>query len=385
MIVTINLAKEAFKLSKKQTIVKNINSIQSFGAMDVLCTDKTGTLTEDKIILERHINLDGKEDNRVLLYGYLNSFYQTGLKNLLDLAIIEKAEGNGFTSDILEFKKIDEIPFDFTRRRMSVVLKDKAGEVQLVTKGAIEEIVSVCSYAEINGEVCELNDQLKEKIKDTVHDLSEQGMRVIAIAINNDRLDKDNNFSVQDEKNMRLIGYIALLDPPKMSAGSAIQALQNRGTEVKVLTGDNELIAQYICRQVGIKTDKILLGSDVENMSDDELKDVVMGVNIFAKLSPEQKARVVLAIKKNKHIVGYMGDGINDASAMRAADIAISVDTAVDIAKECADIILLEKDLMILENGIIEGRKTFANIIKYIKMSVSSNFGNILSILIASI
>ncbi|MDE6476683.1 MAG: HAD-IC family P-type ATPase [Mycoplasmoidaceae bacterium] len=385
MIVTVNLAKEAFKLSKQKTIVKNINSIQSFGAMDVLCTDKTGTLTEDRIVLERHINLDGKEDNRVLVYGYLNSFYQTGLKNLLDLAIIEKAETVGFNSNLLEFKKIDEIPFDFKRRRMSVVLSDKAGETQLVTKGAIEEIVSVCTYAEINGEVKKLNDELREKIKNTVHELSEEGMRVIAIAINNDRLDKKTDFSVKDETNMRLIGYIALLDPPKMSASGAIQALQKRGTEVKVLTGDNELIAQYVCRQVGIKTDKVLLGNDVETMSDEELKDIVMSVNVFAKLSPEQKERVVLAIKSNKHIVGYMGDGINDAPAMRAADIAISVDTAVDIAKECADIILLEKNLMVLENGIIEGRKTFANIIKYIKMTVSSNFGNILSILIASI
>ncbi len=385
MIVTVNLAKEAFKLSKQKTIVKNINSIQSFGAMDVLCTDKTGTLTEDRIVLERHINLDGKEDNRVLVYGYLNSYYQTGLKNLLDLAIIEKAETEGFANNLLEFKKIDEIPFDFKRRRMSVVLSDQAGETQLVTKGAIEEIVSICTYAEINGEVKKLNNELREKIKNTVHELSEEGMRVIAIAINNDRLNKKADFSVKDESNMRLIGYIALLDPPKMSAAGAIQALQKRGTEVKVLTGDNELIAQYVCRQVGIKTDKVLLGSDVESMSDEELKDIVMNVNVFAKLSPEQKERVVLAIKSNKHIVGYMGDGINDAPAMRAADIAISVDTAVDIAKECADIILLEKNLMVLENGIIEGRRTFANIIKYIKMTVSSNFGNILSILIASI
>lgn len=385
MIVTVNLAKESFKLSKQKIIVKKINAIQSFGAMDVLCTDKTGTLTEDRIVLERHINLNGKEDNRVLVYGFLNSYYQTGLKNLLDLAIIDKANECGLNEEVLNFKKIDEIPFDFQRRRMSVVLQDKAGETQLVTKGAIEEIVSVCSYAEINGERKPLDDKLKMKIKETINDLSEEGMRVIAIAINNDKFNKKDGFNVGDEKNLCLIGYIALLDPPKMSAAGAIKAMQNRGTKVKVLTGDNELITKYICKKVGIKVDKILLGSDIENMNDDELKDVVMDVNVFAKLSPEQKERVVLAIKSKKHIVGFMGDGINDAPAMRAADIAISVDTAVDIAKECADIILLEKNLMVLENGIIEGRKTFANIIKYIKMTVSSNFGNVLSMLIATI
>lgn len=385
MIVTVNLAKEAFKLSKKKTIVKNINSIQSFGAMDVLCTDKTGTLTEDRIVLEKHINLNGIEDNRVLVYGYLNSYYQTGLKNLMDLAIIDKAREVGLNDDVLSFKKIDEIPFDFKRRRMSVVLKDKAEEIQLVTKGAIEEIVSVCKYAEIDGKVKLLDDKLKRKVQDTIHSLSMQGMRVIAIAINNDRLTKKDGFSVCDERNMRLIGYIALLDPPKASACQAVEALQKRGTKVKVLTGDNELITRYICQKVGIDAHKILLGSDIETMSDDELKSIVEEVDVYAKLSPDQKARVVLALKSNKHIVGYMGDGINDASAMRSADIAISVDTAVDIAKECADIILLEKNLMILENGILDGRKTFANIIKYIKMSISSNFGNILSILIASI
>jgi Mg2+-importing ATPase len=385
MIVTVNLAKEAFRLSKQKTIVKNINSIQNFGAMDVLCTDKTGTLTEDRIVLERHINVEGKDDRRVLIYGYLNSYFQTGLKNLLDLAIIDKAKQEGFENSYNQFDKIDEIPFDFQRRRMSVIVKDPNGKTQLITKGALEEILSICDYAEYKGDVIKLDNRLRDQVRKTVALLNEQGMRVIAIATNHKNLPTDRPFNIKDEDGMKLIGYVALLDPPKLSARKAILDLQKRGVQVKVLTGDNDLVAKYVCNHVGLKGKKILLGSDIEQMSQDELEKKVMAITIFARLSPEQKSRVVLAIKTNKHIVGFMGDGINDAAAMRVADLGISVDTAVDIAKESADIILLEKDLTILGNGCVEGRKTYANIIKYIKMTVSSNFGNMLSMLVASI
>jgi Mg2+-importing ATPase len=385
MVVTVNLAKEAFRLSKQKTIVKNINSIQSFGAMDVLCTDKTGTLTEDRIILERHINVEGKEDNRVLIYGFLNSHFQTGLKNLLDLAIIEKTKEAGFDYTANEFNKIDEIPFDFQRRRMSVILKDPNENTQLITKGAPEEILAICDYAEYKGKTIKLDSKMRTQIRNIVRDLNEQGMRVIAIATNHQPLPTNRSFHVKDEDAMKLIGYISLLDPPKLSARKAILDLQKRGVQVKVLTGDNDAVAKYVCNQVGLKGKKILLGDDVEMMTQDQLIKKVMFVTIFAKLSPEQKVRVVDAIKANKHVVGFMGDGINDAGAMRTADLGISVDTAVDVAKESADIILLEKDLTILGNGCVEGRKTYANIIKYIKMTVSSNFGNMLSMLVASI
>ncbi len=384
MIVTLNLAREAFRLSKQKTIVKNINSIQSFGAMDVLCTDKTGTLTEDKVILERHLNLNNQEDNRVLVYAYLNSYYQTGLKNLLDLAIISKSESVGFNDWLFKFNKIDEIPFDFKRRRMTVVLQDSAKEIQIVTKGAIEEVISSCTCAEIDGKTVKLNQELINKIKANVTKLNKEGMRVIAIATNSERITKVNNFTVADESNLKLVGYVAFLDPPKASAAKAVNSLLKRGVNIKILTGDNGYVAKHICDAVGVKSKKILLGDDVENMSDEQLKKQVEEVNIFAKLSPEQKARIVLILKSNKHVVGYMGDGINDASAMKVADIGISVDTAVDIAKDTSDVILLEKDLTILDNCVVEGRKTFANIMKYIKISVSSNFGNILSVLVAT-
>ncbi len=384
MIVTINLAKEAFKLSKQDTIVKNINMIQTFGAMDVLCTDKTGTLTEDKIVLERHINLEGKDDNRVLTYAFLNSYYQTGLKNLIDLAIIEKADKVGIDDPIMGFNKIDEIPFDFQRRRMSVIIQDKQNQRQLITKGAFEEIIAICSHAEYQGKVVVLDDKLKQHARKIAKSLNNDGMRVIAIAVNNENLPTDHAFNVNDEKNMCLIGFVALLDPPKESAIAAIKELKNHGVMVKILTGDNELVSKYVCKSVGIDEHNVLLGSDIENMSDEKLRETVMSINIFAKLSPEQKSRIVSAIKTNKHIVGYMGDGINDAAAMRAADVGISVDTAVDIAKESADIILLKKDLRILVKSVVEGRKTFCNIVKYIKTTISSNFGNMLSLLVAT-
>lgn len=387
MIVTVNLAKQAFKLAKQKTIVKNINSIQAFGAMDVLCTDKTGTLTEDHIVLERHINVEGKDDQRVLMYGFLNSQFQTGLKNVLDRAIIEKAQQENITYITNQFKKIDEIPFTFNRRRMSVVIdeQENTNSVRLITKGAIEEILKICSVAEYKGNVVTIDTKLKNKILSTTRTFNEQGMRVIGIATNNKSLPSDYQFSEKDESDMKLIGYIALLDPPKFSAKSAIHDLQKKGVQVKVLTGDNDIVARYICEQVGIRGNRVLLGEEIENMSDEKLRKVVMRYNIFAKLPPDQKVRIVSAIKAVKHNVGFMGDGINDAGAMREADLGISVDTAVDIAKESADIILLEKNLNILGRGCVEGRKTYANIIKYIKMTVSSNFGNMLSMLVASI
>jgi Mg2+-importing ATPase len=385
MIVTVNLAKEAFQLSKQKIIVKNINSIQSFGAVDVLCTDKTGTLTEDRIILEHHFNIENKEDSRVLIYGYLNSYFQTGLKNLLDLAIIEKTKQIGLDQTANEFIKIDEIPFDFQRRRMSVIIKDLNERNQLITKGALEEILTICDYAEYKGKVVKITSRLRSQVRNNVRALNEQGMRVIAIATNYKPLPVDRPFNVKDEDAMKLVGYVALLDPPKLSARKAILDLQKRGVQVKVLTGDNDAVAKYVCSQVGLKGKKILLGSEIETMTKERLQKKVMSTTIFAKLSPEQKVMVVEAIKNNKHVVGFMGDGINDAAAMRTADLGISVDTAVDVAKESADIILLEKDLTFLGNGCVEGRKTYANIIKYIKMTVSSNFGNMLSMLVASI
>lgn len=383
MIVTTNLAKGTVKMSKHKTIVKNLNSIQNFGAMDILCTDKTGTLTEDKIILERHLDIHGNEDIRVLRHGYLNSYFQTGLKNLLDIAIIEHGDDEGFSGLSSIYEKVDEIPFDFTRRRMSVVLKDKKNKTQLITKGAVEEMLEICTFAEYEGKVVELTNEIKNKILNTVDKLNDSGMRVIAVAQKTNP-SPEGVFSIKDESNMVLMGYIGFLDPPKESSADAIKALHEFGVDVKVLTGDNEKVTKHVCNKVGIPTGEIILGSDIENMTDLQLKEAVERVNIFAKLSPQQKSLIVSTLRENGHVVGFMGDGINDAPAMRKADVGISVDTAVDIAKESADIILLEKDLMVLERGVIEGRRIFANIIKYIKMTASSNFGNMFSVLVAS-
>lgn len=383
MIVTTNLAKGALSMSKSKTIVKNLNSIQNFGAIDVLCTDKTGTITEDKIILERHLDIHGNEDIRVLRHGYLVSYFQTGLKNLLDQAILDHGRQNGLKTLNEAYEKVDEIPFDFTRRRMSVVLKDNNEKTQMITKGAVEEMLDICTFAEYQGEVVELTEEIKEEILETVKDLNGVGMRVIAVA-QKTQPSPEGIFSVQDESDMVLMGYIGFLDPPKQSSVEAIKALKEYGVDVKVLTGDNEKVTRHVCNQVGISVDNILLGHQVEVMTNEELKVEVERTSIFAKLSPQQKARIVSILRENGHVVGFMGDGINDAPAMRKADIGISVDTAVDIAKESADVILLEKDLMVLEKGIVEGRKTFANIVKYIKMTASSNFGNMFSVLVAS-
>lgn len=382
MIVTTNLVKGATVMAKKGTVIKNLNSIQNFGAIDVLCTDKTGTLTQDKIILEYHLDLNGNEDARVLRHAYLNSHYQTGLKNLLDVAIIETARKQLDTNKI-RYKKVDEIPFDFERRRMSVVVEDPSGKTQMITKGAVEEMLQIASFVEIDGKITALTQAVKQKVLEKVNELNEDGLRVIAVA------QKTNpsvagEFSISDEAEMVLIGYLAFLDPPKETTKQALETLKNHGVAVKVLTGDNALVTKSVCQQVGLKDENIISGEDLSKVSKQKLSKLVEENNIFVKLNPQQKQQITTVLRENGHTVGFLGDGINDAPAMKAADVGISVDTAVDIAKESADVILLEKDLMVLERGIILGRETFGNIMKYIKATASSNFGNMFSVLVAS-
>ena len=388
MIVTTCLAKGAVSMSKKQTIVKNLNSIQNFGAMDILCTDKTGTLTQDRVVLEYHLNVNGEDDTRVLRHAYLNSYFQTGYKNLMDVAIIHKTEEAEETDSRLldlseNYVKVDEIPFDFTRRRLTTVVQDKNGKTQMVTKGAVEEMLSICAYAECDGSVHPLTKEVRRRILKTVDELNEKGFRVLAIAQKSNPSPVES-FGVKDECDMVLIGYLAFLDPPKESTADAIRALQAPGVTTKILTGDNDKVTRTICKQVGLEVRNMLLGSDLDGMTDEALARAAETTDVFAKLTPDQKSRVVSVLRGNGHTVGFMGDGINDAAAMKSADIGISVDTAVDVAKESADIILLEKNLMVLEQGIIEGRKTYANMMKYIKMTASSNFGNMFSVLAAS-
>lgn len=388
MIVTTCLAKGAVSMSKKKTIVKNLNSIQNFGAMDILCTDKTGTLTMNKVVLEYHLDVLGNEDSRVLRHAYLNSYFQTGYKNLMDIAIINKTEEIEQDNPNLinlssAYTKVDDIPFDFSRRRLSIVVKDKNQKCQMITKGAVEEMLSICFHVEYQGKIKPLDERIKKEILKTVDKLNDKGMRVIAVAQKNNPSPIDK-FSIADECDMVLIGYLAFLDPPKESTVKALKALKEYGVKVKVLTGDNDKVARSICKQVGLKVNNLLLGSDIEQLPEQDLAIAVEKTDVFAKLSPEQKAKIVKLLRQNGHTVGFMGDGINDATAMKSSDIAISVDNAVNITKESADIILLEKDLMVLEQGIIEGRKTYANMIKYIKITASSNFGNMFSVLIAS-
>lgn len=385
MIVSANLSKGALKMSHKKTIVKDLNAIQNFGAMNILCTDKTGTLTQDHIILERHINADGTEDtnNRILRHAYFNSFFQTGLKNLMDCAILSHIKELHLESLSDNYKKVDEIPFDFTRRRMSVVIEDIKGKRQIITKGAVEEMLSICSFAETNGEVKPLSKSLKKQAINLVEDMNNKGMRVLALA-RKTFFDKENNFEVEDENDMVLIGYLAFLDPPKESAEEAIHQLHSYGVDVKVLSGDNDAVVKTISRQVGIDTSLIFTGNELRAMGDYEKNMAIKNGNIFAKLTPMQKVEIIQILQKQNNTVGFLGDGINDAAALRESDIGISVDSAVDIAKESADIILLEKDLMVLKDGVIEGRKTFGNIIKYVKMTASSNFGNMFSVMVAS-
>ena len=384
VIMTSCLAKGAVNMSKKQTIVKRLGAIQIFGEMDVLCTDKTGTLTQDEIVLEKYMDVLGREDKRVLRHAFLNSYFQTGLKNLMDVAIINRAEREDLAPLKEAYFREDEIPFDFSRRRMSVVLRDKNGKRQLITKGAVEEILASCSFIEIEGEVKPITQELIDNAMKITVENNLEGIRVIAVAQKN-RVREAGAFSVEDEKDMVLIGFVGFLDPPKPSAESAIKALTKNGVRTVVLTGDSEGVAINICGRLGIPTEYTLTGAQVEEMDDAALQEACEKCRIFSKLSPYQKQRVVKAFQTNGHTVGYMGDGINDSLPLKQADVGISVDTAVDIAKEVADIILLEKDLNVLDEGVIEGRKTFANMNKYLKMSVSGNFGNMFSVLIASI
>jgi P-type Mg2+ transporter len=384
MIVTVNLAKGAIAMSRKKVIVKRLNSIQNFGAMDVLCTDKTGTLTQDRIILKRHIDIEGNDSQEVLLYAFLNSHFQSGLRNLLDKAVLAHAELDQALRSDGGYAKVDEIPFDFSRRRLSVVVSREDGKHLLICKGAVEEIFAVCSNYCLDGKTGQLDPTHFEKAKEETIALNSDGFRVVAVAYK--EMDPARTaYSIADENGLTLLGYIAFLDPPKESAREAIAALKRKGVQVKVLTGDNEVITRKICNEVQLEPGEILLGTRIAQMSDDELAETADCTTVFAKLNPEQKERVVRSLHAKGHVVGFLGDGINDSPGLKAADVGISVDTAVDIAKESADIILLEKSLLVLQEGVTEGRKVFANITKYIKMGASSNFGNMFSVLGASI
>ncbi|MGB6007093.1 magnesium-translocating P-type ATPase [Castellaniella sp.] len=388
MIVTSTLAKGAVVMSRKKVIVKRLDAIQNFGAMDVLCTDKTGTLTQDRIALERHTDAFGTPSDDVLRHAYLNSYYQTGLKNLLDHAVLEHVELNRELRVAQDYRKVDEIPFDFERRRMSVVVSERETHHELICKGAVEEVLSVCDSIRIEagqggGRQAPLDEALLAQVHEVTRDLNQQGLRVVAVAMK-ELPASQTAYSVADETGLTLVGYIAFLDPPKESTAPALRALAEHGVRVKVLTGDSELIAAHVCGRVGLAHDGLLLGPQVERMNDAVLSEAVEFHQVFARLTPRDKERIVRALRGNGHVVGFMGDGINDAPALRAADIGISVDSGVDIAKEAADIILLEKSLMVLEKGVIEGRKTFSNMLKYIRMTASSNFGNVFSVLVGS-
>jgi P-type Mg2+ transporter len=381
MIVSVCLSNGALAMSRKKVIVKRLNSIQNFGGMDVLCTDKTGTLTEDRVVLMRHCDVAGRESDAVLLDGYLISYFQTGLKNLLDRAILDSSDFH--EKELIEkYKKLDEIPFDFTRRMMSVLVEDPGGKAILLTKGAPEEVFLHCSQFELDGKLSPMDADQAVGLKQEYDDLSNDGFRVLAVATK--ELHAQQICAKEDERELVLRGYVAFLDPPKTSAAGALAALNKHGVAVKILTGDNHLISRKVCKDVGLSADPMLLGGDVEKMSDAELAEAADKAALLARLSPAHKERVIRVLRSKGHVVGFMGDGINDAPALRAADVGISVDTATDIAKESADLILLEKDLMVLEEGVVEGRKVFANIVKYIRMGASSNFGNMFSVLGAS-
>ncbi len=383
VITSSSLSKGAVKMSKKKTIVKKLDSIQNFGAMNILCTDKTGTLTEDKIVLEKYLDINGDEDLRVLKHAFLNSYFQTGLRGNIDEAVVARALNNDMNEYVDKYKLVDEIPFDFTRRRLSVVVSDGTKK-QLITKGAVEEILSICTQVDYKGEVSPITKEIKDNIKKISKDLNKDGLRVIAVCQKND-INDVTNFGVENEKNMILLGFIGFLDPPKESAKSSIEKLNNAGIRVVVLTGDNAEVTKCICKKVGINSKRVVEGNQIEKLTDIAILRLLKNTNIFVKLSPIQKARIVRLLKENGNVVGYMGDGINDAPSLTNSDVGISVDTAVDIAKESADIILLEKDLHVLLDGVTEGRKTFGNLMKYIKMATSFNFGEVMSVIIASV
>ena len=382
VILSSSLSKGAVRMSKKKTIVKKLDSIQNFGAMNILCTDKTGTLTEDKIVLEKYLNIKGEEDLRVLKHAFLNAFFQTGLKGNIDEAVIKRGIENGLGNFRETYKKVDEVPFDFARRRLSVIVSD-GSKKQMITKGAVEEILNICTLVDNNGQVEPITKSIKDNIRKISRKLNEDGLRVVAVCQKNDIL-QNETFDVNDEKNMVLLGFIGFLDPPKESAKESIKKLNQVGIRVIVLTGDNAEVTKCICSKVGINSNKIVLGTQLDKLSDTAVLRLLKKTNIFAKLSPIQKARIVRLLKDAGNIVGYMGDGINDSPSLTNSDVGISVDTAVDIAKESADIILLEKDLNVLLDGVSEGRRTFVNLMKYIKLATSFNFGEVMSVIIAS-
>ena len=382
VILSSSLSKGAVRMSKKKTIVKKLDSIQNFGAMNILCTDKTGTLTEDKIVLEKYLDIKGEEDIRVLKHAFLNSYFQTGLKGNIDEAVINRAKKNNMEEIIKKYKKIDEIPFDFSRRRLSVVVSD-GNKKQLITKGAVEEVLEICSMADYKGQVYEITNEIKENILNISKQMNKDGLRFVEICQKNDILN-NQKFDVSDESNMVLLGFIGFLDPPKESAKDSIKSLSKAGIKVIVLTGDNSDVTKAVCEKVGINSKNVVTGSQIDKISDMALLQVTKKTNVFAKLSPIQKARVVRILREAGNVVGYMGDGINDSPSLNNSDVGISVDTAVDIAKETADIILLEKDLKVLIDGVTEGRRTFVNLMKYIKMATSFNFGEVVSVIIAS-
>ncbi len=385
MIVTVNLSKGALAMARKKVIVKRLNAIQNFGAMDVLCTDKTGTLTQGKIVLEKHLDAHGDPSAKVLEYGYLNSYHHTGLKNLLDEAVLAHEELEEHLKAKEKYRKIDEIPFDFVRRRMSVIVEDTTGLNTLICKGAVDEVLSLCTRVEIKGEVIEVLPQHDAKRRQIADELNSQGFRVIALAYKQMPGATDEpTYAVKDESNLILLGFLAFLDPPKDTATEALEQLRQLNVGIKILTGDNEIITTYICKKVGVPVEHLLLGPQIEGMNEAELADAVSATSIFARLAPVHKERIIRALQSNGHVVGFMGDGINDAPALKAADVGISVNSAVDIAKESSDIILLENSLLVLQQGVLEGRRVFGNIVKYIKMAASSSFGNMLSVVGAS-
>lgn len=380
VVISANLARGALTMAKHKVVVKRLNSIQNFGAMDVLCTDKTGTLTLDRIILERHLDVLGSPAEEVMKYAFLNSYFQTGLKNLLDLAVLEHAEDYKTSQFGQCYRKVDEIPFDFERRRMSVIVEKERCQHELICKGAVEEVLAVCSHARVDGQTVQLTAELHRRVLGLRDEMSNEGLRLLAVAYR-DIDHTHHQYRSADERDLILVGYIAFLDPPKQAAGEALAALRAQGVSVKILTGDSELVARRICKWVDLEVGEVLLGSEMMAMSDEELKAAAQRTTLFAKLTPMQKTRVIGALKASGHTVGYLGDGINDAGALREADVGISVDTAADVAKESADIVMLEKNLMVLAEAVTEGRRTFGNIVKYIKMAASSNFGNVLSVL----
>jgi Mg2+-importing ATPase len=377
MIVSVNLSRGALEMSRKDVIVKRLASIQNFGNMDVLCTDKTGTLTENVITLVLHVDIEGKDSEKVLFYAFLNSFYETGLKSPLDDAVLKYKQ-----LDVKGFDKVDEVPFDFLRRRVSIVVEHEKGRL-IICKGAIEEIASVCSRFEFEDKISDLTSKQQKKMQDNYYKLSSQGFRVLGVSYR--RAEEKPAYSVKDERDMTFLGFIAFMDPPKESSKESLQLLKNAGIELKILTGDNELVTRKVCEQLGFEIKGVVLGGDVAKLQDNALTRIAEKANVFARVSPAQKDRIMSALRRNGHVVGFLGDGINDATSMHTADIGISVENAVDVAKESADIILLQKDLTVLSAGALEGRKTFGNTMKYILMGISSNFGNMFSAAGASV